>query len=128
LSNVPLLLGSGQCCTPCKRMQRAKASAREFGDACVLDEPPELVDGRLAPHAVASRARPAVAMMAAATHAAGGHVRNGRRVTRALSLIMPFSGSMILLVVELGVRPERRHSVWPPGAASCRQGQPRAGT
>jgi hypothetical protein len=100
--------GSGQCCTPCERMQRAKLSAWELGDACAFEKPAGLVDDGLPPHAVASRARLAVAMMVAASRATGGHVRRGRRVTRALMLIMPSSG----LADRAGRQRERRRSAW----------------
>jgi hypothetical protein len=47
-------------------------------------------DGLLPPaHAAASRARAAVAMMAAAVRANGGHAPRGRRMARVLSLIKP---------------------------------------
>jgi hypothetical protein len=69
LSKVPLLVGSGQCCTPCQRMQRAKANTPEFGDAWACDEPLGLLNDGLPPQAVTSRAGTAVAMMAPATRA-----------------------------------------------------------
>ena len=83
-----LLVGSGKFGTPCERMQRAKASCWEFVDPPAFDELPGPVDDGLPPHAAVSRARPAVAMMAAALRAVRGHARRGRRVTRLLWLIM----------------------------------------
>jgi hypothetical protein len=65
----------------------------EFADPLVFDEPPELVDDGLPLHAADSRARAAVAMMAAAVRAAGGHARRGRRMTRVLLFIVVSSGA-----------------------------------
>jgi hypothetical protein len=82
-------------------MQREKASG-PF-DAEVLAEDDALVDDptfatpglpELLPplQAAASRARPAVAMMAAAVRTVRGRARRGRRMTRVLSFITPPSG------------------------------------
>jgi hypothetical protein len=57
----------------------------------------ELADDGLPLHAAASRARLAVAMMAAAVRATGGHARHGRRMTRMRSYIMPPQGWVIVL-------------------------------
>jgi hypothetical protein len=51
------------------------------------------VDDGLPPQAAASRARAAVAMMAAAVRAAGGHARHGRRLALVLSFIVVSSGA-----------------------------------
>jgi hypothetical protein len=61
------------------------------------------VDDGLPLQAAASRARAAVAMMAAAVRAVGGHARRGRRMTRVLGFIMPSSGvgSWLRLVVDV---------------------------
>jgi hypothetical protein len=97
LTIPPLLPGSGKFGTPRARTQWEKASAFwEFVDGKVagppaFGEPPEPADG-LPLHAAASRARPAVAMMAAAVRAAGGRARRGRRRTRVLSFIVSSSG------------------------------------
>src|SRR5580700_2471179 len=71
LGTPPLPLGSGKFGTPCERMQLEKATAeRELADPPAFDEPPEPVaDGP--PHP-ATRARPAVTMMAAAVRAVLG--------------------------------------------------------
>jgi hypothetical protein len=86
-------------------MQREKPTADgEFVDPPALDEPPEPVeDGLPLVHAAASRARAAVAMMAAAVRAVGGHARRGRRMTRMRSFIMasPGVGSWLRLVVDV---------------------------
>src|SRR6266705_1090992 len=68
-----LLDGSGQVGTPCERMQWEKATSFECAAPPAPGEPPEPVDepvddGPL-PHAAASRATVAVAMMAAAVRA-----------------------------------------------------------
>jgi hypothetical protein len=70
-------------------MQREKASAPfSCADATgVLEE--ELSEP---PHAAASRVRLAVATIATAVGAVGGHARRGRRMTGVLSFIMAFSG------------------------------------
>jgi hypothetical protein len=88
--------GSGKSGTPWPRTHRAKASSCE---ANADDAPPVPVDGGLPVddglrlHAAASRARAAVAMMAAAVRAGGGPARRGRRMTRVLSFIVPSSGA-----------------------------------
>lgn len=61
----PLLVESGKFGTPLERMQRERASCRELVDPPAFDEPPEPADDGLPPHAATSRARPAMAMMAA---------------------------------------------------------------
>jgi len=71
-------------------MQREKASCWELVDPPAFDEPP--VDDGLPLHAAASRARLAVAMMAVAVRAVGGHARHGRRMRRMLWFIMVSSG------------------------------------
>jgi hypothetical protein len=72
-------------------MQRAYSIPTwEFADPRAFDEPPEPVDDGLPLHAAASRARAAVAMMAAAARAGRGHAR---RMTRVLSFIMPSFGA-----------------------------------
>ena len=64
-------------------MHRENASSWEFGDPRAVDEVPATVDGGLPlPHADTSRAKPAVAMIAAVIRAAGGHARLGRCMTR----------------------------------------------
>jgi hypothetical protein len=83
--NTPLLLGSGQFGTPCKRTQWAKATM-ECVDPAACGEPPELVDDGLPLHAAAGRARAAVVMRAAAVRAARGDGRCGRGMTRASGL------------------------------------------
>src|ERR1700730_16569934 len=96
LAIPPLLSGAGEFRPPPERTQREKASAfwefvdGEFADPPAFGEPPEPVD-ELPLHAD-SRARPAVAMMAAALRAAGGRARRGRRMTRVRWFIMLSSG------------------------------------
>jgi len=86
-------VGSGKFGTPRARTQREKASAfweivdGEPAGPPAFDEPPEPVEDGLPLHA-ASRARMAVAMMAAVVRAVGGLVRRGRCMTRVLSFIM----------------------------------------
>jgi hypothetical protein len=90
-------------------MQRAKASAAwtfvdwKSADLGALDEPPATVDEELLPNAAAGRAKAAVAIMAAAFRAVGGHARHGRRMTKILLLIVPSPG-------WIGFRPGRRSS------------------
>jgi len=55
-----------------------------LADPPAFDDPPELADDGLPPHAADSRPRAAVAMMTAAVRAASGHARRGRRVTQVL--------------------------------------------
>jgi hypothetical protein len=62
------------------------------------------VDDGLPLHAAASRARAAVAMVAAAARAAIGRVRRGRHMTRVLSFIMPSSGAGAWLRVVIDVQ------------------------
>jgi hypothetical protein len=82
--------GSGKSGTPWPRTQREKASSCE---ANAEDAPLVPVDGGLPVddglplHADASRARAAVAMMAAAVRGRCGPARRGRCMTRVLSFI-----------------------------------------
>jgi hypothetical protein len=58
-----------------------------FAEPPAFDEPPATVDDGLLLHAVATRARATMAMMAAAVRAAGGRARRGGRTTRVPSFI-----------------------------------------
>jgi len=103
-----LLDGSGQVGTPCERMQWEKATSFECAAPPAPGEPPEPVDepvddGPL-PHAAASRATVAVAMMAAAVRA--GRARRGRRMTRVLWFIMPSFGAGPWLRPAAGAHPD----------------------
>ena len=90
---APLLVGSGKFGTPCRRMQRAKASAfRMFDDGefpRAFNESPAAADDGLLPYATAVTARLAVATMAATVR--GVHARCSRAATRVLSFIIPSS-------------------------------------
>jgi hypothetical protein len=75
-------------------MHCEKASGWEFTDWVFVDPPesdvpPEPVDDGLPPHADASRARTAVATMAATVRELAGLARRGREIKRALLLVMP---------------------------------------
>jgi hypothetical protein len=74
-----------------------------FADPPAFAEPPEPVDDGLLLHAAASRARAAVAMVAAAVRAVRGDARRGRRMTRVLSFMMPSSGAGPWLRLVAGV-------------------------
>src|SRR5436190_1295858 len=80
------IVGSGKFGPPWERMHAENATA----DAEVVDPPafgePEPVAAPLPLHAAATRARPAPAVTANATCAAGGHARRERRTSRVLSL------------------------------------------
>src|SRR5258708_4805701 len=96
-------------------MQREKPTADgELAGPPALDDPPGSVDDGLLLHAAASRARAAVAMMAAAVRAVGGRARRGRRMRRALWFIMPSSGAGSWLRLVAGV-----HRDWLGSASSA---------
>jgi hypothetical protein len=75
-------------------------------DDALVDDPtfatPGLPELLPPPQAAASRARPAVAMMAAVVRAVAGHARRGRRMTWVRSFIVPVSALRwwLRLVVE----------------------------
>jgi hypothetical protein len=60
-----------------------------------------LVDDGLPLHAAVSRATLAMAMMAAAVRAAGGHARHGQRMTRMRLFIVPPQGWVIVLAASV---------------------------
>src|SRR5215472_7359293 len=82
-------------------------SDEEFTDPRAFGEPPEPVEDGLLLHAAASRARAAVAMMAAVIRAVGGHARRGRHMTQALLVIMSSKRRTVIV---------RRMSSGSPGA------------
>src|SRR6266704_3212614 len=90
--------GSGKFGTPWERMQPEKASTfwelvdGEVAGPPAFGEPPAPAEDGLL-HAAASRARPAVAMIAAAARAVRAPARRRRRRTRGLWFIMPSSGA-----------------------------------
>ena len=124
--HTPPLSGSGKLGTPWERMQWEKASGWEVGE-WELGAPPGSVNSTLyrlrrcradlrhmtpgePPHAVASRASPAVTIIAIAARAFGGQTACDRHARRPLSSSQPSSSSVASASFEEGALGRKRRT------------------